>query len=608
MPMPSPSKRPGMGAIPYRAGPRSASGRPHADAVFVTGTFDDWAMDATPLGRDGDGTHRHLVRGRQGRRGRRRVPVHDPDARRRPVAHRPLRAPGHDLGRERRRLRQRRLRLGRRRVPQPGWDDLVIYELHVGTFAGTADKRGTFDAARQAAAVPRASSACRRVQVMPPFEFAGDISWGYNPAHLFAIESSLRRPGRVQAVHPRRPRARASRSSSTSSTTTSARPTSTCGGSTAGREGDGGGIYFYNDERARTPWGMTRPDYGRGEVRTFLRDSALTWLEEFRCDGLRFDATRAHPDDRRRRARPRSPTAGRSWPGSTTRSRERQPWKLTIAEDHQSDPAITSPTAEGGAGFGAQWDVGVPPPRPRRRSSRATTRTATWASSRPRSSARVAGAPLTRVIYTESHDDVANGQVRVPESITPGAADSWWAKKRAVLGSVLVLTVARHPDAVPGPGAARGPLVRRHGRARLGEGALERRHPAAPSRRDRAPADARPGRATRGLRGTNLHILRADNESKIARLSPLGRGRPARRHGGRRQLRGPDDRRPRGSACPRRAAGGSASTPTARSTRPSSAPTRRSTSTPTAARWTAAPRAASCRSGPYSVVVLSRED
>ena len=40
-----------------------------------------------------------------------------------------------------------------------------------------------------------------------------------------------------------------------------------------------------------TPWGNTRPDYGRGEVRTFLRDSALTWLEEFRCDGLRFDST-----------------------------------------------------------------------------------------------------------------------------------------------------------------------------------------------------------------------------------------------------------------------------------------------------------------------------
>ena len=44
------------------------------------------------------------------------------------------------------------------------------------------------------------------------------------------------------------------------------------------------------------------------------------------------------------------------------------------------------------------------------------------------------------MIYTESHDEVANGQTRVPEAIAPGDADSWWAKKRAVLGSALVLT------------------------------------------------------------------------------------------------------------------------------------------------------------------------
>ena len=61
-------------------------------------------------------------------------------------------------------------------------------------------------------------------------------------------------------------------------------------------EGDRGGIYFYKDERAVTPWGETRPDYGRGEVRTFLRDSAMTWLDEFRCDGLRFDSTLLHPN------------------------------------------------------------------------------------------------------------------------------------------------------------------------------------------------------------------------------------------------------------------------------------------------------------------------
>jgi glycosidase len=62
------------------------------------------------------------------------------------------------------------------------------------------------------------------------------------------------------------------------------------GWSLTGRQ-DEGGIYFYNDWRGETPWGKTRPDYGRGEVRQYLRDNALRWLEERQCDGLRWDAT-----------------------------------------------------------------------------------------------------------------------------------------------------------------------------------------------------------------------------------------------------------------------------------------------------------------------------
>ena len=38
--------------------------------------------------------------------------------------------------------------------------------------------------------------------------------------------------------------------------------------------------------------------------------------------------------------------------------RARQPWKITIAEDLQDDPSLVVPTAEGGFGFGAQWDKG----------------------------------------------------------------------------------------------------------------------------------------------------------------------------------------------------------------------------------------------------------
>jgi 1,4-alpha-glucan branching enzyme len=45
-----------------------------------------------------------------------------------------------------------------------------------------------------------------------------------------------------------------------------------------------------------------------------------------------------------------------------------------------------------------------------------------------------------RVIYTESHDEVANGHQRVPEEIWPGNAGSWFSRKRSTLGAALVFT------------------------------------------------------------------------------------------------------------------------------------------------------------------------
>ena len=46
---------------------------------------------------------------------------------------------------------------------QPPWNDLVVYELHVGTFSeGMHGRPGTLDGVRKPAAVPRATSASAR--------------------------------------------------------------------------------------------------------------------------------------------------------------------------------------------------------------------------------------------------------------------------------------------------------------------------------------------------------------------------------------------------------------------------------------------------------------
>jgi 1,4-alpha-glucan branching enzyme len=117
---------------------------------------------------------------------------------------------------------------------------------------------------------------------------------------------------------------------------------------------------------------------------------------------------------------------------------ERYPGRLTIAEDLRSDLAVTRPRGEGGAGFGTQWDGGF---------VHVVRAALTAVDDAERDVVSVAGTvdPATdegfrRVIYTESHDEDANGSARVPEEIWPGYADSWASKKRATLGSAIVLT------------------------------------------------------------------------------------------------------------------------------------------------------------------------
>ena len=100
-----------------------------------------------------------------------------------------------------------------------------------------------------------------------------------------------------------------------------------------------GGIYFYEDERSTTPWGETRPDYGRSEVRAFLRDSAFQWLDEFRVDGLRWDATAwiSSIYGGGSRAPDRIPDGWRFMAEVNAEIAERYPGRLTIAEDLRSD-------------------------------------------------------------------------------------------------------------------------------------------------------------------------------------------------------------------------------------------------------------------------------
>jgi 1,4-alpha-glucan branching enzyme len=124
--------------------------------------------------------------------------------------------------------------------------------------------------------------------------------------------------------------------------------------------------------------------------------------------------------------------------------RASQPWKITIAEDLQNNEWITKDTGAGGAGCRSQWDAGFVHPI-RSAIIPADDEHRDLIAVRDALYHRYNDDAVQRVIYTESHDDVANGHARVPEEIWPGNADSWFSRKRSTLGAALVFTAPGIP-------------------------------------------------------------------------------------------------------------------------------------------------------------------
>jgi 1,4-alpha-glucan branching enzyme len=412
---------------------------PNADAVHVAGTFNDWSEDATPLApapggvweadvpgaKPGD-EYRYLIRNGEARFSR-----IDPYARAvtNSVGNAIVVAPGS----------------GGTEFTPPPWNRLVIYEMHIGTFhRSEEDRPGTFeDAIARLGHLRRLG--VNAVQIMPAAEFAGELSWGYNPAHIFAVESTYGGPeglrAFVEAAHA------AGIAVILDVVYNHFGPSDLDLWQFDGwSENDVGGIYFYNDWRAETPWGDTRPDYGRAEVRQFIRDNALYWFEEYGIDGLRFDMTLYIRTVRGDEQDP-GDSLDEGWSLMQWLNDEiagRFPGRITISEDLRGKAALTGATADGGAGFGAQWDAEFVHP---------IREVLIAADDDARHMATVAhalshhynGDPFQRVIYTESHDEVANGKARIPHEIAPGDPSHWAAQKRSTLGAGLAFTTPGIP-------------------------------------------------------------------------------------------------------------------------------------------------------------------
>ena len=426
-------RTPGIGAIPLDGRTAFRVWAPHAESVAVTGTFNDWSTDRDLLEREegdhwygevegaGPGDEYQYVITANGQQ------LHRIDPRARAVTN----SVGNGIIYDRDAFDWQGDSFA-----TPNHNELVIYETHTGSFVAEEGDPG--DIATMASRLGYLKSlGINAIELMPVAEFAGDYSWGYNPAHPFTVEASYGGPDHLKAFV--REAHKSGIAVIVDVVLNHFGPSDLSLWQFDGYSENGkGGIYFYQDDRSKTPWGDTRPDYGREEVRQYCRDNALMWIEEYHMDGLRFDATLyIRTVDGIGSAE--IPEGWALMRDINTSIRSALPSKILIAEDLQNDPAITSLD---GAAFNAQWDAGFV----NRLRDLVTTPDDAARSMHELGEIVVAqGDPWDRVIYSESHDEVANGKLRVPQEIDPGNPTGWPAQKRATLATAIALTSAGIP-------------------------------------------------------------------------------------------------------------------------------------------------------------------
>jgi len=424
----------GMGAIVHKNGVAFRVWAPHAQSVFVKGEFNNWSDTATPLTHEENGywyvdvvsakpcqEYKYVIIN-----GDQRFERIDPYAKQ--VTNSTGNSVIYDASEFDWQADDFKL---------PPHNELVIYEMHIGSFFTDTDGApGHFGAASEKIGHLKRLGV-NAIQIMPISEFAGDYSWGYNPAQIFAVESIYGGPDGfkkyVRELHKH------GFAVILDVVYNHFGPSDLDLWQFDGWQENGkGGIYFYNDHRAETPWGSTRPDYGRQEVRRYIHDNALMWFEEYHVDGLRFDSTLyvRTIDGLENNSLPEAWSFMQQL-NSDIRSRFLH--SITMAEDLQTNAWITKSPEDNGAGFHSQWDVNfVHPVRgvvilalDEQRSMEALRQAIAFSYD---------GDAFRRVIYSESHDEVANGKARVPQEINPDDPTGWHAQKRSTLAAGLVFT------------------------------------------------------------------------------------------------------------------------------------------------------------------------
>jgi len=220
-----------------------------------------------------------------------------------------------------------------------GWsghalDELVFYEIHVGTFS----QEGSFEGA-----IPHladlAELGVTAVELMPVAQFPGDRNWGYDGVQPYAAQWSYGGPEGLRRF---------------------AEAAHTAGLSVfldvvynhLGPEGNYLGEFGpYFNAAYRTPWGQALNFDGpeSDEVRRYFVENALEWLTDYGLDGLRLDAIHGILD-----------TSARPFLAELAQAVEARARRLgrplhIVAESDLNASRVVRPREQGGYGHSAQW-------------------------------------------------------------------------------------------------------------------------------------------------------------------------------------------------------------------------------------------------------------
>jgi maltooligosyltrehalose trehalohydrolase len=217
------------------------------------------------------------------------------------------------------------------RFAMPSPAELVIYELHVGTF--TAE--GTFQAAADHLG-ELAAIGVNAIEIMPVAEFPGHHGWGYDGVYLSAPHSAYGGPAGlatlVAAAHEQ-------------GLTVILDVVYNHVGASGVKALDRFGPYFTS--KYETPWGqaINYDDADCDPVREWVLQSAVGWIRDYGIDGLRLDAIHSIFDS----------SAEHIVAAIARRVHSVRDDALVIAESGLNDPRVMRPPELGGRGCDAAW-------------------------------------------------------------------------------------------------------------------------------------------------------------------------------------------------------------------------------------------------------------